>query len=274
MSKNKVSNCRVLIEHQLRNFPKLEALYWIVRYFYFKLLMNFVFPLGLFYKNLNNWEMRFYSQNGEDGILQYIFAKIGTTNKYFVEFGVEDGTECNTKYLRQQGWKGLWMDGKHQDQLINKEWITAENIQVLLAKYKVPRSFDLLSIDIDSNDYWIWDAIKDFKPRVVVIEYNSCIPPDQSLTIDYDPKFESDGTSYFGASLLALKRLAKRKGYVLVSCDSRGINAFFVRKELAQGNFWHGSVQNLYRPPKFGTKKDGKYLGYPKSSKKMVVVSK
>jgi hypothetical protein len=273
MKRNKVIDYQVLIEHQLRNFPKREALYWILRYFYFQLLMNFVFPIGLSHKNLNNWEMRFYSQNGEDGILQYIFSKIGTTNKYFVEFGVENGTECNTKYLRQQGWQGLWMDGKYQDQLIKKEWITAENIQALLAKYKVPKSLDLLSIDIDSNDYWIWDAIKAFNPRVVVIEYNSCIAPEQSLTIAYDPNFESDGTSYFGASLLALTRLARRKGYVLVACDSRGINAFFVSKELAQGNFWQGSVQNLYRPPKFGTKEGDKYLGYPKSSKKMVVVS-
>jgi hypothetical protein len=221
---------------------------------------------------ISDWEMRRYSQNGEDGIIEYIFGRIGTTNKYFVELGTEDGKECNSRYLREKGWTGVGLDGNYESETVKKEWITRDNVEKLLRKYRVPKEFDLLSIDLDSNDYWIWKAITHFHPRVVVIEYNACIPADKSLTIAYDPDFKSDGSSYFGASLKALDKLAREKGYVLVGCESRGVNAFFVREEAVVGIFKRETAEKLYRPPQFGEKINGRWTGYPKSDKPMVQV--
>jgi len=202
--------------------------------------------------DVTHYERRIDSQNGEDGIIEAIFAKIGTTNKYFVEFGSGNLSECNTRYLARWCWKGLWMDAQYVDRLgrVHQECVTAENIQALFQKYQVPKAFDLLSIDIDGNDYWVWEAITDYHPRVVVIEYNSTIPPTERKTIAYDPNYMWDGsTNYFGASLLALTHLGEEKGYTLVGCDSSGTNAFFVKRELARGRFVVNHVRTLYRPP-------------------------
>lgn len=255
---------------EITGFPKVEAAYWIFKYLQFRLRILLETYIGE--GNINDWEMRVYSQNGEDGIIQYIFRKIGETNKYFVEFGAEDGRECNTRYLREKGWDGLWMDGNFKNTLVKKEIVTPENVEQLFNKYKVPKEFDLLSIDIDSYDYWVWKAITHYNPRVVVIEFNSTIPINKSLTVPYDPKFHWDSTNYFGASLKAMVKLSKIKHYQLVGCDSKGINAFFVREDVAAGKFTLLSHKEIYRPPKFGIKKNGKWTGYPKSPKKMVVV--
>lgn len=209
--------------------------------------------LGWPLQAISRYERRIDSQNGEDGILEAIFTKIGTTNKYFVEFGAGNAGECNTTYLaRWKGWTGLWMDARHGDPRgrVKREHVTAENIQALFAKYGVPKRFDLLSIDIDGNDYWVWQAIVDYLPRVVVIEYNANIPPTQSLTIPYEPAFVWDAaTDYFGASLLALQRLGHRKGYVLVGCDSSGTNAFFIHQSAAKGHVVPQPAEHAYRPP-------------------------
>ena len=116
----------------------------------------------------------------------------------------------------------------------------------LLAKYDIPQHFDLLSIDIDGNDYWIWDAIT-ATPRVVVIEYNSSILPPQRKSITYNPTFRWDGTEYYGASLSALEALGRRKGYRLLYCDARGVNAFFVLTELCGESFPATPIDQLYR---------------------------
>jgi hypothetical protein len=223
--------------------------------------------------NLNRFEFKVYSQNGEDGILQAIFSKIGSTNAFCVEFGVHDGTECNTRFLREkQGWSGLWMDGGRRDSpLIMREFITAQNINMLFQKYRVPKAFDLLSIDIDGNDYWVWKALSaEYSPRVVVVEYNAKIPPTESKTIEPAPDFHWDGTDYFGASLLALTKLAQEKGYTLVGCNQRGINAFFARNDLAEKYFKIKPITALYRPPTYGKTADGG--GWPTSARKMITV--
>lgn len=203
--------------------------------------------------DITRYERQISSQNGEDGIIEAIFAKVGTTNRYFVEFGSGDTHECNTLYLsRWKGWKGLWMDAMYLDKRgrVKQERITAENIQALFEKYQVPNVFDLLSIDIDGNDYWAWKAITAYEPRVVVIEYNATVPPHESKTIPYDPNYMWDGaTNYFGASVLALKKLGEQKGYVLVGCDNSGTNAFFVHQSLVKDRFMLRDVLSLYRPP-------------------------
>ena len=265
---------------------------------------------------INEYEKKFFSQNGEDGIIDYIFSKIGTTNKFSVEFGVGDGFESNTAYLlEKKNWTGLMMDYGSDDKIhvsnvLKKAWlnknigfqknlkkdikfikkiisrnkrtksfqfdiknerITAENIQNLFTKYNVPTHFDLLSIDIDFNDYWVWKSIVDYFPRVVIIEYNSFISPNESKVVPYDPDYVWDGTNYFGASLLALNNLAFQKGYTLVGCDSNGINAFFCKTDLLD-NYDFDSIHKLYRPPQYGEIIDGKHVGHPFSNKKMLDV--
>jgi hypothetical protein len=217
-------------------------------------------------RDFGRFERRWYSQNGEDGILQIIFEKIGATNRYCVEFGVENGEACNTRYLVEvQGWKGLRMDAGDYDRYfgeVQKEFITAENINLLFRKYAVPKEFDLLSIDIDGNDYWVWRAIEDYSPRVVVIEYNSSLGPDCSRTIPYDPAFRWDGTNFYGASIAALAKLGDTKGYTLLACDSRGVNAFFLRNDLVDRRFVVRPVAQSYRPPGHGILIDGKRVGH------------
>ena len=267
--------------------------------------------------NINEHEKKIYSQNGEDGIIEFIFTQIGTTNKFSVEFGVGNGFECNTVYLlEKKGWKGLMMDyGADQDiqwkGVMKKAWynrklglianirkdlaflkkiisrtkrsrcfhldiksekVTAENIQNLFQKYNVPKSFDLLSIDIDYNDYWVWKAITDYSPRVVIIEYNSSVIPTESKVVPYDPEAKWDGTNYFGASLLALKNLGLTKGYTLVGCDNAGVNAFFCKSNLLDGKKIK-DIKDLYRPPGYGEIINGVHIGHPQQSiKKMIEI--
>ncbi|NEQ67493.1 MAG: FkbM family methyltransferase [Symploca sp. SIO2D2] len=226
-------------------------------------------------KSINQFERRLYSQNGEDGIINAIFTKIGLTNQFFVEFGVGNGTECNTRYLREQkNWTGLMIDGQENPPAnVQREFVTAENIQDLFAKYNVPQEFDLLSIDLDFNDFWVWKAIKDYKPRVVIIEYNSTIPFAESKVVNYDSQGTWDGTNFFGASLAAMIQLGKAKGYTLVGCDNRGINAFFVADDLISGHFDLPPQEQLYRTPTWGAIENGIPTGHRKSSKNMAELS-
>jgi hypothetical protein len=226
--------------------------------------------------DINAFEQRIYSQNGEDGIIRIIFHKIGHANKFCVEFGVFDGSECNTRYLiEKHGWRYLHMDGGDYKRLytdVKKEFITAENINLLFRKYNVPEEFDLLSIDIDFNDYWVWKAIEGYRPRAVVIEYNSSIPPTESKAVKYEPYGRSYGTNYFGASLLAFVKLGELKGYTLVGCDKTGTNAFFVRSDLVGDHFTIKDIKEVYRPPAYGQIVNGKFIGHPPSDKPFIDV--
>lgn len=227
-------------------------------------------------KNINLFEQKVYSQNGEDGIIKIIFYKIGVINKFCVEFGVENGLECNTHYLiEKEGWGYLHMDCGDCTKSythIKKEFITAENINSLFEKYNVPKEFDLLSIDIDYNTYWVWKAIKGYKARVVVIEYNASFPQTESKVVKYDPNKMWDGTNYYGASLLALVKLGKLKGYTLVGCDKRGINAFFIRDDFVNDHFMIKDIKELYKPPSYGIKINGKYIGHSPSNEPFISV--
>ncbi len=216
-------------------------------------------------KKLNRYEYRVFSQNGEDGIIAEVFKRIGTTNRYFVDFGSSDGFENNTVLLLRQGWSGLWIDADAA--LVNRAkehfrpeieghkltviqaFITAENIEDLFGRGEVPNEFDLLSIDIDRNDYYIWEKISQYRPRVVVIEYNSLYPPTMSWVIPYDPKAYWDGTTRTGATLKALEELGTKKGYSLVGSTINGLNAFFVRDDLLGDHFAAPyTAENHYEP--------------------------
>jgi hypothetical protein len=215
-------------------------------------------------------ELKVFSQHGEDGIIAFIFSKIGVGNARFVEFGVQDGTECNCANLAINfGWSGLLMDGdpgnviearRYYQARLNSHtkavqiaecFVTRDNINAVLTEHGFEGEIDLLSIDIDGNDYWIWKAIDAIQPRVVVIEYNASYGPERSITIPYDPNFVWMATHhefYYGASLAALTRLAHYKGYILSGCESSGTNAFFIRKDVAEGVFDEVPVQLAYIP--------------------------
>ena len=199
------------------------------------------------FSDLEQHEDKVYSQSGEDGSLIRLFDLIGVTNRFFVEFGAKDGRLLsNTANLRlHHGWTGLLMDGDpawsyqgapelHADRAeprVRQEIVTRENFNELLARYHVPERFDLLSIDIDGNDYWVWKALDPYRPRVVLIEYNIFFQLAESKTIPYDASHEWDKSAYHGASLAALRKLGREKGYELVYTDSFAPNAFFVAKE-------------------------------------------
>jgi len=175
-----------------------------------------------------------YSQWGEESIINYIFDNIGTTNKYFVDFGAGDGFYLsNTRLLKEQGWTGLMMDGNnHGSNEVKEEFITAENINSLFKKYDVPDNFDFLSIDIDGNDLWVWKSLQ-YQPRVILIEFNGTIPNHLSQTIKYNPDHTWKKDDYYGASFEALKKLGKEKGYTLIY-QNHNTNMFFILNELVK----------------------------------------
>jgi hypothetical protein len=196
-------------------------------------------------------EFRVFSQWGEDGILQHLLRHIPVPRNIFVEFGVENYLESNTRFLlTNSNWAGLVIDGSSdgiefikRDEIYwrhnlkaQQSFITRDNINDLIRRNGVTGEIGLLSIDIDGNDYWVWEAIDVIVPSVVVIEYNARFGPDRAVTIPYDAGFVRTAAHhsnvYFGASLPALCLLAKRKGYSFVGCNSAGNDAFFVRSEL------------------------------------------
>ena len=219
-------------------------------------------------KKLNRYEFKVFSQAGEDGIISEIFNRIGTTNKFFVEFGVGNGLENNSAYLLVKGWQGYWIEGSDrfcqsirqsfEDLIANQQltlkntFITGENIEDLFRKGNVPTELDLLSIDIDGNDYWVWQAITNYRPRVVILEYNAIYPPESSWVMQYNPSHQWKYNSHMGSSLKALEKLGHQKGYKLVACSFSGVNAFFVREYLLADHFCSPfSAENHYEPARY-----------------------
>lgn len=192
-------------------------------------------------------ELRVFSQNGEDGVLAEIFRRIGVGGGGFVEFGASDGTECNAAFLAQVlGWPGVFLEADAGAfAALERRYLAAPRVRTVAAAVEpgtvegllrdagVPEEPDLLVIDVDGNDYWIWRALEAFRPRVVVIEYNGDLDPTVPRVMPYQPGFRWAHTSGYGASLAALEELAARKGYRLVHTELAGVNAFFVREELA-----------------------------------------
>src|SRR5271168_4906031 len=196
-------------------------------------------------------EFRAFSQWGEDGILQHLLRHIPVARKVFVEFGVENYTESNTRFLlTNDNWAGLVIDGSAKNvDYIKKDdiywrfnlkaenaFINRENINDLIRQNGIEGEIGLLSIDIDGNDYWVWEAINVVVPSIVVVEYNARFGPERAVTVPYDAAFvrtiAHPSNIYYGASLAALCLLGKRKGYSFVGCNAAGNNAFFVRSEL------------------------------------------
>lgn len=220
-------------------------------------------------RRLERHGFKVWSQHDEDGILEEIFRRIGIASRSFVEFGVAYGRECNTLKLLVEGWRGLWMDSVAANcerirrvfaapiaegrlELLNTS-VTPENIGALIAGARSASAgeLDLLSIDIDGNDYHVLKAIQGLRARVVVIEYNGKFPPPMDLVQPYDPAYAWDGSDYSGASLQAIANLAARLGYRLVGTNITGVNAFFVRADLAADHFADGDASALFNPARY-----------------------
>ncbi|GAX72869.1 hypothetical protein CEUSTIGMA_g324.t1 [Chlamydomonas eustigma] len=187
-----------------------------------------------------------FSQVGEDGIIDAAFSCINTTNKYFVELGVSDGSQCTTRWLREsKGWSGLMLDGSHSNLSINlqPEFMTSKNIDTLLNKHRVPMHFDHMTVDIDLNTFWVLHAVlaAGFRPRFVAAEINRNFPSERQAFVTLNlPEGTWDaldmigghratgGTCYFGASPLAMARMMQHFGYWPLVFDKYAINLFFV----------------------------------------------
>lgn len=219
---------------------------------------------------LREVEFRVFSQWGEDGILQFLTSHMEIKHDIFIEFGVEDYSESNTRFLLlKDGWSGLVLDGSETNvQKIRQNrdfwrhdlqarcaFISPANINRLIQEAGIQGDIGVLSVDIDGNDYWVWKAIEGISPRIVICEYNSVFGPNHALTIPYQEDFYRTrahcSNLYWGSSLQAFCRLGQTKGYTFVGSNRAGVNAFFVRNDLAMP-FHHptpeeGFVQSRFR---------------------------
>jgi hypothetical protein len=206
--------------------------------------------------DIRDAEFKVFSEYGDDGIIQYLIrqARISRELETFVDFGVESYIEANTLFLlRNNNWRGLIMDGSakniekakkntlywRHDLTARTAFITKDNINDLIAGAGFSGAIGLLSIDIDGNDYWVWEALDVVQPIIVIAEYNSTFGSRRALTIPYDPKFTRHKAHhsglYWGCSLKALERLGAAKGYALVGSNNAGNNAYFVHRDHLNG---------------------------------------
>ncbi len=205
---------------------------------------------GKSFSSLREAEFKVFSQFGDDGIIQYLIHRLAPLPDSFVEFGVENYRESNTRFLLlNNNWRGLVMDSDaasidhiQHDEIYwrhtltaRRAFVTRDNIDDLLKEAGFLGEVGLLSIDIDGNDYWVWEKLTAINPVIVIVEYNSIFGSDLAVTIPYDPNFARHQAHYsgqfWGASLAALTQLAEKKGYSPVGCNSAGNNAYFVRKD-------------------------------------------
>jgi len=215
-------------------------------------------------------EFKVFSQWGDDGIIQFLVSYLDIPTKTFIEFGVEDYSESNTRFLLiNNNWKGVVLDGNPKDiQYIQEDeiywrhdltakqvFVTAENINQVIKESGFTGEIGLLHIDIDGNDYWVWKSIEVVNPIIVIVEYNSVFGMDRAITVPYNPSFDRTEAHYtnlyFGASLKALVQLGEMKEYYFIGCNSNGNNAYFVRrdkiKDLEIKSIQEGYVASRFR---------------------------
>jgi hypothetical protein len=212
-------------------------------------------------------EFQVFSQNGEDGILLRILSELTVLSRNFVEIGIDDALECNSAVLGfVLGWDGLMVDGEagkaaaarrlvarmlagRMNRIdVRHAFVTAETVNAIVGSGPL----GVLSIDVDGMDYWLWNAIRDSAPDVVIIEYNASLGPEQSVTVPYDSRFSVNRAHpsgyYHGASLAAIEKLGRAKGYSLVAVDSAGVNAFFVRDAARPESLPPHAAAAIFRP--------------------------
>jgi FkbM family methyltransferase len=214
-----------------------------------------------------------YSQHGEDGVIAEL-ARRTNCAQVMVELGAGSGDECNSRALREQGWRVIALDGNPEgSSWVRTAFLDAENTGVILRDSVIDDSVGVLSIDLDGNDFWILLTMPDeMLPTVLVMEYNATVGPVEPLTVRYRPRRVWDHSNHFGASLAALTMLASHRGLDLVYCDSVGVNAYFVaRSALADAGLVAVPVTEAYRPPQFGLLSPvGEFRGHEPSTRRFV----
>ena len=223
-------------------------------------------------KNLTEAEFKVFSQFGDDGILQYLIHHLSIPKalQTFVEFGVENYEESNTRLLlMHNNWSGLIMDGsesnmefvrrsryywKH-DVIAKAVFIDRDNINALISDAGISGEIGILSIDIDGNDYAVWDVIDVINPVLVVAEYNGIFGSEHALSVPYNPLFRRTqahySNLYWGCSLAALNHLSIKKGYTFAGCNSAGNNAYFIRNDYLNEKIPQPTLTEGYVNPKF-----------------------
>ena len=228
---------------------------------------------------------RMSSQNDEDGLTLALITEAGLSARRFVEIGCGKNGG-NSGFLAQEcGWSGLMIDAheirvdyvqRHFGAAVTarQQWVTRENVGALLAEPGFDHDIDLLSIDIDGNDYWVWEALDAITPGLVIIEFNAMFGPDRAVVVPYDRDFDRHGLAeehpgwgnyYYGASLRAVTHLANRKGYRLVAVEPRGVNVYFLRRDLAP-SIPAVEPADAYRIPpgynRFASRRDEGFLAF------------
>jgi len=225
--------------------------------------------------SLHDVEFRVFSQWGDDGIIQWLIAQLPGLPHRFVEFGVEDYSESNTRFLLvNNNWSGLVMDGSpvNMARLRRRNWfwrhelaavpafVTRDNVDRLIGDWLGTEELGLLHIDVDGNDYWLWEAIACTKPPLVIMEYNALFGSERAITVPYAAEFRRHAAhhsgQYFGASLSALMHLAEQKDYALIGSNSAGNNAYFLRRELLNDRVVQRTLDETFVRPKFRDSRD------------------
>lgn len=226
-------------------------------------------------RRLRDVEFKVFSQFGDDGIVHYLTTRIAPSSTTFIEFGVEDYLESNTRFLlMHQNWSGFVMDGSPENIARLSTWpilwkydlqacaafIDRDNINALLAVPGFPKALGLLHIDLDGNDYWVWERITAVEPTIVIVEYNSVFGMDRPISVPYDPSFNRtrahSSNLFWGSSLAALHHLAQKKGYAFVGCNSAGNNAYFVRRDQLRGGIAEVSLADGYVASRYRESRD------------------
>ncbi len=229
--------------------------------------------------SLHDVGFRVFSQNDEDGLLLYVFALVGFRTRVVLELCAGDGLECNAANLIvNHGCAGLLFDGNDAllergrrfyaahpttrsfQPLLRRAWITRDNVDALVERHMFPgvlrgeREIDLLSLDLDGNDYWVLERLTCVRPRVIVVEFNAIWGARRAVSIPYDPEFRCvlEPVPYSGASLPAFVKLLRPRGYRLVAVERLGFNAVFVRDDLAVATLPEVSAQEGLRGPIVG----------------------
>ena len=227
--------------------------------------------------SIHEVEFKVFSQWGDDGIIQWIINNIEIKNKTFIEFGVGNYRESTTRFLMMNNnWSGFIMDSSKSkiNKIINSEYywkydllakhafVTTENINELISIPNFDKEIGLLHIDIDGNDYWIWDAINSIEPIILIIEYNSVFGPKRSITVPYKKDFSRTSAHhsnlYYGASLRSLYDLSRSKNYAFIGCSSSGNNAYFIRKDKLNEKIRKISIEEGFVYSKFREGRDKK----------------
>jgi hypothetical protein len=225
-------------------------------------------PVPPLVTELQQQEWSVYSQHGEDGVIQALLQRIPVQHRFVVEFGAYDGIYMsNSRYLiERQDWNAFLIEADprfyhaleklyrdHPRVKIKHSFVTEENINRLFREAGVPRDLEVLSIDVDGPDYYLWRALTEFEPRIVVVEYNSSIDAETEYVIPEDKVFEWGGTAREGASLRAFYNLGLEKGYQPIYSELYGANLFFVHRDIADHFNLEGiTPEALYQPPQFG----------------------